>query len=89
MQKYRTEHEAKLALSEKLSEALENCKTERARIISLLLAPMLGYKDHQALLTTVSKPNYSQTCELKSAPPTAIPNPGNDGKNSQVPEQPK
>jgi hypothetical protein len=89
MQKYRTEHEAKLALSEKLSEALENCKTERARIIALLLAPMLGYKDYQVLLTTVSKPNHNQICESKSAPLAVAPSLGNDSKNSQIPEQPK
>jgi hypothetical protein len=83
MQKYRTENEAKLALSEKLSEALENCKTERAKIIALLLAPMLGYKDYQALLATVSKPNHNQICESKSAPLAAIPNPNaeNNGRN--------
>lgn len=89
MQKYRTEHEAKLALSEKLSEALENCKIERARVIALLLAPMLGYKDHQTLLNTVSKPNHNQLCESKSIATTAIPNSANESKNSPVPEQPK
>jgi hypothetical protein len=91
MQKYRTENDAKLALSEKLSEALENCKTERAKIIALLLAPMLGYKDYQALLATVSKPNHNQICESKSAPLAAIPNPNaeNNGKNIQPPAQPK
>lgn len=89
MQKYRTENDAKLALSEKLSEALESCKIERARIIALLLAPMLGYKDHQSLLTTVSKPNHSQICESKSAPSVVTINPGNDSKSSQLPEQPR
>jgi hypothetical protein len=87
MQKYRTENDAKLALSEKLSEALENCKTERARIIALLLAPMLGYKDYQSLLATISKPNHSQICESKSAPLAVAPGLGNDSKNSQIPEQ--
>jgi hypothetical protein len=89
MQKYRTENDAKLALSEKLSEALENCKIERARIIALLLAPMLGYKDYQSLLTTVSKPNYNQICASKSSPSVVTINPGNDSKGSQLPEQPK
>ena len=56
MQKYRTEHEIKLALSEKLAEALENGKTERATIIAMNLAPMLGYKDYQSLLKAVSIP---------------------------------
>jgi hypothetical protein len=54
MEKYRTEHEIKLALSEKLAEALENGKTERATIIAMNLAPMLGYKDYQLLLKAVS-----------------------------------
>jgi hypothetical protein len=54
MEKYRTEHEIKLALSEKLAEALENGKTERATIIAMNLAPMLGYKDYQSLLRAVS-----------------------------------
>jgi hypothetical protein len=54
MEKYRTEHEIKLALSEKLAEALENGKTERATIIAMNLAPMLGYKDYQSLLKAVS-----------------------------------
>jgi hypothetical protein len=89
MQKYRTENDAKLALSEKLSEALENCKTERAKIIALLLAPMLGYKDYQSLLSAVSKPNHNQICESKSASIAVAPNSENDGKNTQIPAQPK
>ena len=56
MTKYRTEHEIKLALSEKLAEALENGRTERATIIAMNLAPMLGYKNHQSLLNAVSIP---------------------------------
>jgi hypothetical protein len=56
MQKYRTQHEIKLALSEKLAEALENGKTERATIIAMNLFPMLGYKDYQSLLKAVSIP---------------------------------
>ena len=62
MQKYRSEHDIKLALSEKLAEALENGKTERATIIAMNLAPMLGYKDYQLLLKAVasSKPTNPQ-----------------------------
>jgi hypothetical protein len=58
MHKYTTENQVKLALSEKLAEALENGKTERAAIIAMNLAPMLGYKDYQLLLKAVasSKP---------------------------------
>ena len=54
MTKYRTEHEVKLALSEKLAEALENGKVQRAIIIAMNLAPMLGYKDYRLLLKDVS-----------------------------------
>jgi hypothetical protein len=56
MQKYRTEHEIRLALSEKLADAIENKKIERALIIAMNLAPMLGYKDYRLLLKDVSIP---------------------------------
>jgi hypothetical protein len=58
MHKYTTENQVKLALSEKLAEALESGKMERATIIAMNLAPMLGYKDYQLLLKAVasSKP---------------------------------
>jgi hypothetical protein len=56
MQKYRTEHEIKLALSEKLAEALESGRMERARVIAIMLAPLLGYKDYQSLLIVISSP---------------------------------
>lgn len=54
MHKYTTENQIKLALSEKLAEAIENGKMERATIIAMNLAPMLGYKDYQLLLKAVS-----------------------------------
>jgi hypothetical protein len=54
MHKYTTENQVKLALSEKLAEALESGKMERATIIAMNLAPMLGYKDYQLLLKAVS-----------------------------------
>lgn len=54
MHKYTTENQIKLALSEKLAEALENGKMERATIIAMNLAPMLGYKDYQLLLKAVA-----------------------------------
>ena len=62
MHKYTTENQVKLALSEKLAEALENGRTERATIIAMNLAPMLGYKDYQLLLKAVasSKPMNPQ-----------------------------
>jgi hypothetical protein len=50
VQKHRSEHEIKLVLSEKLSEALEKGQTERAKIIAMNLAPLLGYKDYRVLL---------------------------------------
>jgi hypothetical protein len=56
MQKYRSEHEIRLALSEKLADAIESGKTERAKIIAMSLAPLLGYKDYRLLLNTVSNP---------------------------------
>ncbi len=54
MHKYTTEYQIKLALSEKLAEALENGRMERATIIAMNLAPMLGYKDYRLLLKAVS-----------------------------------
>jgi hypothetical protein len=54
MHKYTTENQVKMALSEKLAEALENGKMERATIIAMNLAPMLGYKDYRWLLMAVS-----------------------------------
>ena len=62
MHKYTTENQVKLALSEKLAEAIENGKMERATIIAMNLAPMLGYKDYQLLLKAVasSKPTNPQ-----------------------------
>jgi hypothetical protein len=56
MHKYTTENQVKFALSEKLAEALENGKMERATIIAMNLAPMLGYKDYRWLLMAVSSP---------------------------------
>jgi hypothetical protein len=64
MQKYRTEHEIKLALSEKLADALENQKMERATIIAMNLAPMLGYKDYHLLLRDVSIPKPISSNQL-------------------------
>jgi hypothetical protein len=56
MHKYTTENQIKMALSEKLAEALENGKMERATIIAMNLAPLLGYKDYRWLLMAVSSP---------------------------------
>lgn len=64
MQKYRTESEIKIALSEKLADALENRKMERATIIAMSLAPLLGYKDYRLLLRDVSTPKPMSTNQL-------------------------
>jgi hypothetical protein len=42
-----------LVLIEKLAEAIENNKPERANAIAIILAPRLGYKDHRQLLRDV------------------------------------
>jgi hypothetical protein len=62
MHKYTTENQIKLALSEKLAEALENGRMERATIIAMIVAPLLGYKDYRLLLAAVSssKPTNPQ-----------------------------
>jgi hypothetical protein len=64
MEKYRTEHEIRIALSEKLADALENRKMERATIIAMNLAPLLGYKDYHLLLRDVSIPKPTSQNKL-------------------------
>lgn len=64
MEKYRTEHEIRIALSEKLADALENRKMERATIIAMNLAPLLGYKDYHLLLRDVSIPKPTSNNQL-------------------------
>lgn len=64
MEKYRTEHEIRIALSEKLADALENRKMERATIIAMNLAPLLGYKDYNLLLRDVSIPKPTSNNQL-------------------------
>jgi hypothetical protein len=64
MEKYRTEHEIRIALSEKLADALENRKMERATIIAMNLAPLLGYKDYHLLLKDVSIPKPTSSKQL-------------------------
>jgi hypothetical protein len=64
MEKYRTEHEIRIALSEKLADALENRKMERATIIAMNLAPLLGYKDYHLLLRDVSSPKPTSNNQL-------------------------
>lgn len=59
MQKYRSEHEIRLALSEKLADAIESGKMVRAEIIAMNLAPLLGYKDYRLLLNTFTAPRAS------------------------------
>jgi hypothetical protein len=64
MEKYRTEHEIRIALSEKLADALENRRMERATIIAMNLAPLLGYKDYHLLLRDVSIPKPTSNNQL-------------------------
>jgi hypothetical protein len=42
--------ESTLSLTEKLAEAIEHQKYERATLLAMMLAPRLGYKDHLQLL---------------------------------------
>jgi hypothetical protein len=58
-QKRRSEHDMKIVLSEKLADAIESGKMDRAKIIAMNLAPLLGYKDYQLLLDTFSTPRAS------------------------------
>ena len=48
IQKSKNEYEIKLALGEKLADAIELGKMERAKIVAMLLAPLLG-KTHNQL----------------------------------------
>ena len=52
IQKSKNEYEIKLALGEKLADAIELGKMERAKIISMLLAPLIG-KTHTQLLAEI------------------------------------
>ncbi len=52
IQKYKSEYEIIAALSDKLAEALETGKYERANLIAIILAPKLG-KTHLQLLNEV------------------------------------
>jgi hypothetical protein len=55
IQKYRTENETIAGLSRELSDAIENNKMVRARLIAINLAPKLGYKNYEQLLFEMSK----------------------------------
>lgn len=52
IQKSKNEYEVKLALGEKLADAIELGKMERAKIVAMLLAPLLG-KTHNQLLAEI------------------------------------
>ncbi len=52
IQKYKNEYEIVLALSEKLADAIETGKYQRANIIAIVLAPKLG-KTHIQLLAEI------------------------------------
>ena len=55
-QKFRTEHDTRLALSRELSDAIKNGDMVKAKLIAMDLAPMLGYKSYQLLLAELSNP---------------------------------
>jgi hypothetical protein len=50
-----------LALVEKLAEAIETNKPERANAIAIILAPRLGYGDYRQLLKDIHKGNSTAT----------------------------
>ena len=52
IKKSKNEYEIKLALGEKLADAIELGKMERAKIVAMLLAPLLG-KTHNQLLAEI------------------------------------
>ena len=52
IQKYKSEYDIVAALSDKLAEAIETSKYERANLIAIILAPKLG-KTHLQLLQEV------------------------------------
>jgi hypothetical protein len=72
MQKYRSEYEMKLALSEKLADAIENGKMERAKIIAMNLAPLMGYKNYQLLLNDFVPPTAVNNNQLLGLQPTYV-----------------
>jgi hypothetical protein len=72
MQKYRSEHEIRLALSEKLADAIESGKMVRAEIIAMNLAPLLGYKDYRLLLNTVTVPKSINQARLLGLAPISL-----------------
>jgi hypothetical protein len=72
MQKYRSEYEMKLALSEKLADAIENGKMERAKIIAMNLAPLMGYKNYQLLLNNFVPPTVVNNQRLLGLNPTYV-----------------
>jgi hypothetical protein len=46
-------NQSTLSLSEKLAEAIETNKPERANAIAMILAPRMGYKDYRQLLRDI------------------------------------
>jgi len=49
-QKDRLDQESTITLAEKLSDAIESGRKERANVIAIILARKLGYRDHHQLL---------------------------------------
>jgi len=46
-------------LTDKLAEAIENNKTERAKLYAIILAKRLGYAEYQQLLKEIMTPKES------------------------------
>jgi hypothetical protein len=71
-QKHKNEYDMKLVLSEKLAEALESGKMERAKIIAMNLAPLMGYKDYQLLLNNFATPTAAKNSNILGFNPTYV-----------------
>lgn len=55
-QKEKLDQESTVILIEKLAEAIETKKTERAKLYAISLAKRLGYADYRQLLSDISSP---------------------------------
>jgi hypothetical protein len=55
-QKEKLDQESTVILTEKLAEAIENKKPERAKLYAISLAKRLGYADYRQLLNDINNP---------------------------------
>lgn len=58
-QKEKLDQESTVILTDKLAEAIENNKTERAKLYAIILAKRLGYAEYQQLLKEIMTPKES------------------------------